>query len=89
MSQVTTKSQPVTLPRILSATEVAALLGVSMTTVYQWARSGELPAIRLGRRFGFPLPDLEARLRGTTTAKKTWLRSFAQSARRQAKQPQK
>ena len=35
---------------LLDAHAVAALLGVEPDTVYGWARSGELPCLRLGPR---------------------------------------
>ena len=35
---------------LLDAHAVADLLGVEADTVYGWARSGELPSLRLGRR---------------------------------------
>jgi excisionase family DNA binding protein len=33
---------------LLCATDVAELLGVKTTTVYEWARMGYIPSIRLG-----------------------------------------
>lgn len=38
------------LERLLTAAQVAELLGVTSATVYSWAAAGELPAVRLGRR---------------------------------------
>lgn len=37
------------LPRFLTPDEVADLLRVSRRTVYNWLRSGQLSAIRLGK----------------------------------------
>ena len=37
------------LPRFLTPEEVADLLRVSRRTDYNWLRSGQLPAIRIGK----------------------------------------
>lgn len=38
-------------PRLLGKREVATYLGISLSTVIRWHKSGELPApIRLGKR---------------------------------------
>ena len=45
---------------LLSADEVAVLLGVKTSTVYEWVRSGSLPCLRLGpRAIRFTRPLLE------------------------------
>ena len=36
-------------PRLYSITEVAQLLSIGRSTVYDLVRSGELPSVRLGR----------------------------------------
>jgi excisionase family DNA binding protein len=47
--------------RLLTAREVAELLGVSAETVLRWTRRGELPAIRLpGRAIRYRATDLDA-----------------------------
>jgi excisionase family DNA binding protein len=46
------------MPDITTADEVAGLFQVSSTTVYQWARSGQLPALPLGRLVRFRKPDV-------------------------------
>lgn len=38
--------------------QAAALLGIGRTTAYDAARTGELPALRLGRRIVVPVPAL-------------------------------
>jgi excisionase family DNA binding protein len=40
----------ITQPRLLKLPDVAALLGVPTETVLSMARSGELPAVRIGKR---------------------------------------
>jgi len=37
-------------PKLLTIRETARVCGVSPKTVFAWTRSGELPAIRLGKR---------------------------------------
>jgi excisionase family DNA binding protein len=53
-----------TRDEILTATEVADLLKMPVSTVYQLARRGELPASRLGRTWRFVRPRLEELLAG-------------------------
>lgn len=48
--------------------EAAAVLGIGRDAAYAAARSGELPAIRIGRRLLVPVDALEAMLTGETTA---------------------
>lgn len=46
--------------RLLTAREVAELLGVSTETIVRWTRKGELPAIRLpGGALRYREDDLE------------------------------
>ena len=47
-----------------SVSEVAALLGVSRDTVYQCVSTGEIPALRLGRRLLIPRAALVRMLGG-------------------------
>ena len=55
--------------RLLTAREVAELLGVSTETVLRWARRGELPAIRLpGGAIRFREDELDALARGAGDA---------------------
>lgn len=42
----------------LKAPEVAAYCGISLKSVYELAKSGELPTARLGRRIVFPVNPL-------------------------------
>lgn len=52
-----------------SLEEVAELLGVNYQLIYRLVRSGELPAIRVGRVYRVASKDLDAYLeRGKTTA---------------------
>ena len=46
--------------RLLTVPEVATLLGLGRSTVYAWAKSGRIPAIRIGPRWRFHPEILEA-----------------------------
>ncbi len=46
----------------MSIVEAAELLGISRTTAYELAHSGELPVVRLGRRILVPVNRLAALL---------------------------
>jgi len=50
-------SQP--LPRLLTPEEVADLLRVSRRTVYNWFRSGQLPAMRIGKVWRIRREDID------------------------------
>jgi excisionase family DNA binding protein len=54
--------------RLLTARDVAGLLCVPVSTVYELTRGGRLPCLRIGRAVRFSKEDLEAHLaaqRGT------------------------
>jgi excisionase family DNA binding protein len=64
-SEPTMTVQPLKSDRpTLTVPEAAALLGVSRNVAYEAARSGELPAIRIGRRVLVLRARLEALLNG-------------------------
>lgn len=50
--------------RLLTAAEVADQLRVSTMTIYRLIRSGELPAVRVGRNYRVRANELEAYLQG-------------------------
>lgn len=52
-----------TRDQVMTASEVAELLQMPVSTVYYLARRGELPARRLGRTWRFLRPRLEELLR--------------------------
>jgi excisionase family DNA binding protein len=54
----------ITREDVLTAVEVARLLALPKSTVYELARRGELPCARLGRTIRFLREDIEGRLRG-------------------------
>jgi excisionase family DNA binding protein len=45
---------------LLTATRVADLLGVPVSTVREWGRNGTLPRIKLGRRVRFLRTQVDA-----------------------------
>ena len=47
---------------ILRPEDVARMLGVPRSSVYSYARSGTLPAIKIGRHVRFVREDVERRL---------------------------
>ena len=53
-----------TRDEVMTASEVANLLKMPVSTIYQLARRGELPARRLGRTWRFLRPRLEELLGG-------------------------
>jgi excisionase family DNA binding protein len=59
------RRRPLTRHDIMTVAEVAAMLAMPKSTVYDLARRGELPCARLGRTMRFVRADIEARLRGT------------------------
>ena len=48
--------------RFLTVQEVAEIMRVSTMTVYRIIKSGELPAVRVGRSFRVAEPDVDAYL---------------------------
>lgn len=48
---------------VMTPAEVAVMLALPKSTVYELARRGELPCARLGRTVRFLRDDVEARLR--------------------------
>ncbi len=50
---------PLTRDEVMTASEVAELLHLPVSTVYYLARRGELPARRLGRTWRFLRPRIE------------------------------
>lgn len=46
--------------RLLTARELAELLGFSPSTIVDWAERGELPAFKIGGRLRFRLSEVEA-----------------------------
>jgi excisionase family DNA binding protein len=53
-----------TRDEVMTAREVAEMLKMPVSTIYQLARRGELPASRLGRTWRFLRPRLEDLLAG-------------------------
>src|SRR5919198_1403048 len=47
-------------PALLTIREVASLLRMKPDTIYRWARSGRLGAVKLGKEWRIPASELEA-----------------------------
>jgi excisionase family DNA binding protein len=62
MSEQSTAAAP--LGRVKTLTEVAAILRLSRASVYEAAKRGEIPTIRIGRRLLVPDEGLERLLSG-------------------------
>lgn len=62
--QERTPRRRITREDVMTAAEVAALLAMPKSTIYELARRGELPCARLGRTMRFLRDDVEARLQG-------------------------
>ncbi len=56
--------QPLTRNEVMTASEVAELLRMPLSTVYELARRGELPACRFGRTWRFLRSRIEEILAG-------------------------
>jgi excisionase family DNA binding protein len=60
------RTEPLPAPRgltradLLTAADVAELLGVPVSTVREWGRNGTLPRIKLGRHVRFLRAQVEA-----------------------------
>jgi len=65
MSINTDRSKSDSLPgwSLLKAEEVAEILKVSLSTVYEWRRIGELPGVQMGTSVRFTRADVEAFVR--------------------------
>jgi excisionase family DNA binding protein len=50
---------PLTRDEVMTASEVAELLHLPVSTVYYLAQRGEIPAVRLGRAWRFLRPRIE------------------------------
>ena len=60
--------QYLTASDVMTASEVAVLLGVPSSTVHLWARQGTLPSRKLGKRRIFIRQKIEALLLDDTSA---------------------
>lgn len=57
-------------PATLTLSEAATVLGISRSTAYELARTGELPALRLGRRLVVPIRALDQLLESVSVPPK-------------------
>jgi excisionase family DNA binding protein len=47
------------VPKTLSIDEAAKMIGIGRNLAYEAARCGQLPAIRIGRRYRIPITALQ------------------------------
>ena len=57
-----------TRSELMTAREVAELIGVPISTVRQWGRNGTLPRVKLGRHVRFIRSHVEATILGAEQA---------------------
>ncbi len=55
-------------PRLLTAAQVAEMLGIARLRVYRYVATGELQAVRIGRSLRVPSESLEVWIRAKTTS---------------------
>ena len=46
--------------KLLNVPEIADILGLGQSTVYTWAKTGRIPALRIGHRWRFDPDKIEA-----------------------------
>jgi len=71
---------------LLNIHQVADYLQLNLSTVYQWAQQGRLPAIKLGGRWRFRRADLDRWLEAQTRRPEVADRGQRPGDREQAKQ---
>jgi excisionase family DNA binding protein len=62
---------------LLKAGEVAALLGIGRTRVFEMMASGELPVVQIGRLVRVPRSELEQWVRDRTERRGVWTERLA------------
>ncbi len=58
-------------PRTITVEEAARLLGIRRSAAYRCVQRGEIPVLRLGRKFRVPVDALERMLQGLPAAVST------------------
>jgi len=59
-----TEQSSIDTENFLTAPDVASILSVKQSTIYQWAKSGGIPHYKLGRIARFKRKDLEVWVEG-------------------------
>ena len=60
MTSARSAKQEITVPRLLTPDDVAAMLGLTRVQVIRQSRAGRLPAIRIGKCYRYRLESLQA-----------------------------
>ncbi len=63
-SQTTPPDRPLTRQDVMTADDVGHLVGIARTSVYEKARTGEIPCMRSGRIIRFRRWEIEAWIAG-------------------------
>lgn len=50
--------------RLMTVEEVAEYLRVRPSTVYDWAKTGKIPGVKMGRLWRFEIGEIEAWVKG-------------------------
>ena len=58
-------------PKTITVSQAALMLGISRGSAYEATRTGQLPAIRIGKRWLIPVKALEQMLESTSTGSVT------------------
>ena len=58
-------------PKTITVSQAALMLGISRGSAYEATRTGQLPAIRIGKRWLIPVKALEQMLQSTSTGSVT------------------
>jgi excisionase family DNA binding protein len=59
------------LDRILNAPEMAKFFGVSKKTIYEWCKTGHLPAFKIGQEWMVRQSDLQKMITGKLSKTKS------------------
>lgn len=59
--------------RLMTVEEVSDYLRVRPATIYEWAKQGKIPAVKMGRLWRFEIEKIEAWVKngGVTTSNRT------------------
>jgi len=59
--------EPIISDQLLTRKEAAALLGITLPTLWDWTRKGTLPGYRISKRVYYKRPEIDAALQTMNT----------------------